>query len=120
MIGIELQNDVIEVGKFLSGSFSYTRDSSYNQEKRPYEINLKVALRTEGRGDVDTEIIYDNSFLETTYSTFGCRIPPLGPISYDGELIRVIWEVITEAKFPGIFGGTEKQVKVFQVIPAGA
>lgn len=116
MITIQLQDDVIEVGKLLSGKFSWEGN------KTPEEINLTVAWRTEGRGSVDTGTAYSNSFAGITYSTFNCKIPALGPVSYDGEIIRVIWEVIIETTLPRKFIGNkkEKDVKQFRVIPRGA
>ncbi|GGA30113.1 hypothetical protein [Okeania sp. KiyG1] len=116
MITIELQDDVIEVGKQLSGKFSWAGNIT------PHEINLKVGWRTEGRGNVDTKTVYSNSFVGTTHSTFSCKIPALGPVSYDGEIIRVIWEVIIATKFSRKLNSKEKgkKVKLFRVIPRGA
>lgn len=114
MINIQLQNNQIEVGKLLSGQFYWTGN------KTPKEISVKVRWRTEGLGNVDTETLYSNSFVGTTSSAFTCKIPALGPVSYDGQLIQIIWEAIVEVRFPGIFGGMEKEVKVFRVIPKKA
>lgn len=114
MIDIQLQKNEIEVGQSFSGKFYWTGN------KTPEEIKCKVRWRTKGRGTVDSDTIYSNSFVGTTSSAFTCKIPALGPVSYDGQIIQIIWEAIVEVKFPGIFSGMEKEVKVFRVIPRKA
>ena len=114
MIDIQLQHNEIEVGQSFSGQFYWTGN------KTPEEITFKVGCRTKGQGTVDSETLYYNSFVGTTSSAFTCKIPALGPVSYDGQMIHIIWEVIVKIIFPGIFGGMEKEVKVFIVIPIRA
>ncbi|MEL7034584.1 MAG: hypothetical protein AAFO04_03035 [Cyanobacteria bacterium J06592_8] len=115
MLTIQLQEDLLEVNQLLSGRFYWTGD------KTPKQINLTVSWRTQGRGTVDSETIYSNSFTELTASDFSCKLPALGPISYDGQILRVIWEVSVEAIFPGILSRKQrkKEVKMFRVIPKG-
>ena len=111
MIEIQLQRNEIEVGQSFSGQFYWTGN------KTAEEISFEIRWRTKGLGDVDSETLYSNSFAGTTSSAFSCTIPALGPVSYDGQLIQIIWEAIVEVRFPGLFGGMEKEVKVFRVIP---
>lgn len=60
---------------------------------------LKVALRffTEGRGDTDAHTVSAIELPAFDYRTadqaFEIVVPPHSPISYDGRLIRVRWEV---------------------------
>ncbi|MGL5081787.1 MAG: hypothetical protein ACRC8A_09900 [Microcoleaceae cyanobacterium] len=119
MIIVELPDDILELGQDLSGNFRWTGN------KPPKAISLKVSWRTEGRGTVDTEAVYTNSFVGETFSFFSCKLPALGPISYDGQILRIIWEVTAEAEFSGFLGKKvkkreEREVKVFRVIPRGA
>ncbi|NJK39312.1 MAG: hypothetical protein HC825_06265 [Oscillatoriales cyanobacterium RM1_1_9] len=115
MISLQLQDNILEVGETLTGQFRWTGTAT------PKAINLRVCWRTEGRGTVDTEAIYTNAFVGTTSFTFSCKLPPIGPISYDGQILRVIWEVRAAADFPGLFRRKEEQeVKVFRVVPRGA
>jgi hypothetical protein len=111
MINIQLKDTVIEVGQTLSGN------CIWKGEKIPREVTLKVGWRTEGRGTVDSETIYTNAFSGTNSFSFSCKLPGLGPVSYDGEILRIIWEVTTESKFPQLFNKPEKNSCQFRVIP---
>ncbi len=111
MMTIQLQETVLEVGQTLSGH------CTWNGEKTPKEVTLKVGWRTEGRGTVDSETIYTNAFSGTNSFSFSSKLPGLGPVSYDGEILRVIWEVTTEIKFPGLFNRPEKTSCQFRVMP---
>ncbi|MDJ0553281.1 MAG: hypothetical protein QNJ68_02315 [Microcoleaceae cyanobacterium MO_207.B10] len=64
MIDIQLQNNEIEVGQSFSGQFYWTGN------KTPEEISFEVRWGTKGRGTVDSETLYSNSFAGTTSSAF--------------------------------------------------
>lgn len=111
MINIYLDKDTIEVGTKLSGSCLWTPASK--EEKKT--LKLFIGWRTEGRGDIDKETIYETEIQPSSRAYFNCQIPITGPVSYDGELLRIIWEiVIARPKFLGLKAILETQV--FQVV----
>lgn len=112
MIHIYLDSDTLEVGEKLSGSCLWTPTS----EEGKKNLNLTIGWRTEGRGDVDKETIYEIEIPASARTYFSCQIPITGPVSYDGNLLRIIWEiVVTKSKFLG-FKDTLKS-QFFQVVP---
>ncbi|MDO5682414.1 MAG: sporulation protein [Propionibacteriaceae bacterium] len=61
---------------------------------------ITVGWRTEGRGDTDTGVIATfnipfTSGQPTTVTTFPFQfqLPPDGPVTYHGKLLRVLWSV---------------------------
>lgn len=61
---------------------------------------ITVGWRTEGRGDTDraTLTTFRQPFTQgppTTVTTFPFRfwLPPTGPVTYHGRLLRIIWSV---------------------------
>lgn len=111
MINIYLDTDTLEVGTKLSGSCLWTP----NKKESNKTLTLLIGWRTEGRGDVDKETIYETEITPSSRAYFSCQIPPTGPVSYDGELLRIIWEVIiSRSKFFGVQDILE--TKIFRVI----
>ncbi|MGV0024612.1 hypothetical protein [Phormidesmis priestleyi] len=109
MLSLRLQQTELTAGEWLSGTVSWMG------QKSPQEIHLTIAWRTEGRGTVDTAKLHEMSL--ASGDNFRYRILPTGPYSYDGQLIRVIWEVSAVAQMGGFLSKSPKEVKVFRVVP---
>ncbi|MEO1520125.1 MAG: hypothetical protein AAFU78_05045, partial [Cyanobacteria bacterium J06633_2] len=70
----------------------------------------------EGRGNNEQEIIYQTKIQPSSSGVpFSCSIPLSGPVSYDGELLRIIWEV--EILQPTLLGSESLDSEVFRVVP---
>ena len=112
MINFYLYSDTLEVGSELKGSCIWTPDT----QDKDKPLKLTIGWRTEGRGDVDKEILHETELKASERTYFKCKIPIAGPISYDGQLLRIIWEiVVSRSKWLGRKDILETQV--FRVVP---
>lgn len=111
MINFYLDSDSFEVGSILTGSCLFTPDT----QKKEKPLKLTIGWRTEGRGDKDKEVLYETEVKPSERTYFKCKIPMAGPVSYDGQLLRIIWEiVVTRQK---IIGQDKLKTQVLHVIP---
>ena len=112
MIDISLNKAVIEVGEVLEGTLNWS-----SSNKQSPNMTLSIGWRTEGRGDIESQHLYKEEVIMLPYN-FRYQIPIKAPVSYDGKLIRIIWEVIVSLESKK-FLGTKQDIfpKVFRVLP---
>lgn len=93
---VEIQGDDIEVGETLHGNLVWTpvKDGTINRTK------VSVGWRTEGRGapksGTVSELLLAGISMragETLRRPFALVLPALAPPSYDGTILRIIWEI---------------------------
>jgi hypothetical protein len=84
-------------------------------------ISMEVGWRTEGRGDPDSAVIHSAEFVrdgaastEPWSVAVDFEVPAAGPVSYDGKILRIIWEVRVTAFTDG---EQRTQVEAFRVTP---
>lgn len=92
MLRISLRETALSPGAYLEGTCQWLPDPDEKNKK----ARLMVGWRTEGRGDVDRATIYEQEIFRDSVTPFTCQIPLTGPYSYDGQLLRIIWEVTAE------------------------
>jgi hypothetical protein len=107
---IYLREDTIFPGDWLEGRCQWFPEPNDRNKK----AILTVGWRTEGRGNVDQKVIQELAIQPEESTSFRCQIPCDAPCSYDGELIRIIWEVKVEIK--GRFK-SKSTSEIFQVVP---
>lgn len=96
MINFYLNSDSLEVGSELNGSCIWTPDTKKNEKP----LYLEIGWRTEGKGNLDRETLFKTEVKASERTYFKSQIPIAGPVSYDGELIRIIWEItVSHSKF---------------------
>ncbi len=94
-LDLQLESYAAEVGGQFVGQLTY----SANPDKADTVRGLRVVLRyfTEGRGDTNSNDVWvipvDVDSFGNATERFHIPVPPDGPISYDGRLIRLRWEV---------------------------
>lgn len=83
------------VGGVVSGTVTWNAPEPLKMRL----IEVELRWRTEGRGDTDQEAPakqelakYELPAGESSWR-FELRLPPDGPITYEGHLIRILWEV---------------------------
>jgi hypothetical protein len=63
-------------------------------EKRLGTLRFSIGWRTEGAGGVDDATVFET---QVALKGDSCRVdlptPPAGPLSFDGKLVRILWEV---------------------------
>ena len=87
-----------EVGGAITGVVSRQADADgVASESRARAVRLVLRLRTEGRGNTDTSDVSNQTFDLEAHGglsvRFSLAIPRSTPISYDGSLMRVLYEV---------------------------
>jgi len=97
-VQVLVDEDVVEVGGVLTGRLVRQPDTDGILEKsRARSVRLQLRNFTEGRGDTDSTIARETELRIETHggldAPFRLEVPHYGPISYDGRLIRVKWEL---------------------------
>jgi len=102
MIDIHLDQTTIMVGEKLSGTLGWHSSKS----TMPNTIVLSIGWYTQGRGTSDYQIRQacrlDPNQVRTLQSCaipFSFVIPAEGPITYNGSLFRVMWELRVSQSF---------------------
>jgi hypothetical protein len=110
MISIQLKQNQVSPGQILQGDCYWQT----NSDKDFQAATLTIGWRTEGRGNVDKDQFSKKIKLASLVSVpFEYEIPLNAPLSYDGQLIRIIWEVVVE--LDQFWFGREKGEKLFRV-----
>jgi hypothetical protein len=87
-----LDHGVAECGGPVVGTVHWTG----NRRRQPVAVVLHY--RTEGRGDVDAGVVagHDLGDAEAGEARFRLEVPPLGPVTYHGQLLRLLWQVAVQ------------------------
>ena len=115
MISVHLSRDKVRNGERLSGTVSWRAEGS----KTPRKIEALCRWRTEGSGTKSGEVVcrVEQANLEGRNEVtipVQFDIPREGPLSYDGKVLRIIWEVVANADLP--MARDEHDVKTFTVV----
>jgi hypothetical protein len=124
-LAISLEGAVVVAGDQLRGRL--TRGGQLGGlvpaggEARVRRVLLELVVRTEGRGTTYRNTVGRQEFPVDQWGRadgpFTLEVPAAGPISYDGRLIRVLWEV--EARVD-IAWGRDRRLRVpLLVVPRG-
>ncbi len=97
---ISMENGITEVGSVFRGritSAGQRDDLAETSNQSVRAVRLSLRYYTQGRGDRDSQTVVGHEFPVDSYGRvdagFELPVPLAGPISYDGRLIRVLWEV---------------------------
>lgn len=115
MIRVKLEKEEVLNGEPLRGQAEWTSEG-----KEPRKIEVTCRWRIEGKGRraeelVDLEIEANMAARQQITIPFEFVIPVLGPLTYDGKLFRVVWEIVANADMP--FALDERDIKSFIVRP---
>jgi hypothetical protein len=121
VITITLDRNVLTAGETVAGTATWQPDRPVN----PRAIVISAAWRTEGRGDTSRghagEVRFPvgpEGFPPLVTLPFQFVLPPDGPISYDGKIIRILWELVVRIDLP--MAVDETYAVPFQVLARGA
>lgn len=97
---IELQHDIAEVGgRFVGHLQRSPADGASNDREigRVRGVRVSLKMTTEGRGDTDSMEVAEVAAAVDEYGMasqqFELEVPLDVPVSYDGRLIRVRWQI---------------------------
>jgi hypothetical protein len=90
--GLELDAAMAECGGAVTGRVHW----SGNRGGRPVAVVLRY--RTQGRGDTDSAVVTraDLGAGESGQASFRLDVPLLGPVTYHGNVLRLLWEVAVQ------------------------
>jgi hypothetical protein len=88
-VELALDHGLVECGGQVLGGVSWTGNLRLDR------VGVVLRYRTEGRGDVDSAAIAhcDLGPAESGQARFRLDVPPLGPVTYHGQLLRLLWQV---------------------------
>jgi len=113
VIRLDLPQDKVFNGDHLQGRVEWSSSG-----KEPRKIEVICRWRLDGKGKKREEII-DRQVEEKIASRsqitipFDFEIPLRGPLSYDGKLFSIIWEIFVNVDLPRAFD--EEETKTFTV-----
>ena len=114
-MGLFLDQEVVRAGDRLSGKLSYPTQTL------PKQVTVELLWRTEGRGTRDRQTI-DTCSINPQQLTLGLPIPFTvqtsyeGPVTYNGSLFRIIWEIKATVTFSGMLAKKEEQTQPVNVL----
>jgi hypothetical protein len=121
MVEVNLERAAVRVGEKLEGHLIWY---SLGQDVMPKMATVSLRWYTEGRGTRNhgngAKCILESEQLISSQDVpveFSLEIPEAGPITYDGSLIRVMWELEVVIKMTDSLKTDDKQAYPFQVIP---
>lgn len=123
-LAIRLDHDVAEVGGSFRCSLRRSPADGETNDKtvgKVRAVRIVLRMRTEGRGNTDRrdfethEIPVDEYGMAT--ADLELAVPTDAPISYDGSLIRVLWEIEARTDLK-LMGDQRSSVSVL-VVPTG-
>ena len=109
MIRLELSQESVHNGEHVTGHAAWSSSGG----KEPRNVHVICRWRIEGKARRKEEVIDKASGGHDV--TFNFKIPRDGPVSYDGKLFRIVWEIVARADIP--FALDEEEVKSFSVRP---
>lgn len=114
MITIQLEQDVVTVGDRISGHLTYP------DTPIPQQVTIQLYWYTEGRGTRDTGTVQTITLTPKEFDPgypigFSLDVPSDGPVTYNGSLLRILWEVRAVMKYPGWRPRKEKTAEPFLV-----
>ena len=109
MIRLELSQETVRTGEQVAGNASWS--SSGGKEPRRFQVICR--WRIEGKGRKKEEVV--GTAFGGNQVAFKFEIPLHGPLSYDGKLFRIVWEIVVRADIP--WARDEEEVKSFFVRP---
>jgi hypothetical protein len=109
MIRLELSQESVHTGERVTGHASWSSSGG----KAPHNFRVICRWRIEGKGRRKEEVI--DRAGGGNQVAFNFEIPLSGPLSYDGKLFRIVWEIVAHAYIP--FARDEEEVKSFLVRP---
>lgn len=121
-MGLELDDLVCPVGHRFSGRLIRQADADgVTTTSKARAVRLVLRMYTEGRGDVDRSEISSCTFdLEPhggLSASFSLSVPATSPISYDGTLMRIKYEI--EARVDLKLARDDKYARQVLVVPEG-
>lgn len=115
MIRADLAAATLALGDHAKGKVTWNAAGS----KQPRKIEVTFRWRIEGKKSEDSVIdVTTEERIESRSEIvvpFDFEIPIDEPVSYDGKLFRIIWEVVARADMP--FATDEVDTKVIVVKP---
>jgi len=108
-VDFELESPSIKLGESVRGNF-ICRDTA----RKSGSVDISVEWYTRGKGNQDRQTIRSQIFNQIepdVITPFSLQLPTNAPPTYEGKLIRIVWEVKMTVYISGFLGrfGNQKQ-----------
>jgi hypothetical protein len=111
MIRLDLTSQEVVNGAAIRGEMNWSSDG-----KAPRKLEVFCRWRLESKGRDREEVVdleLDVAPDQNVTIPFEFAIPTNGPLSYDGALFRIVWEIVARADVP--FARDQEEVRAFTV-----
>lgn len=119
-VEIQLDQTTLRLGEKVSGYFIW---QPKDPDRLPKKAEVSIFWKTEGRGKGDRQVVASQALdpnmvlnMQRRQYAFALDLPEDAPITYDGFLFRLMWEVEVRIDFPGLFSGADREAFCFQVV----
>lgn len=87
---LALDHSVVECGGAVTGTASWSGNSRHQQ------VGVVLRYWTQGRGDTNNAVAARCvlGVDEAGRARFRLDVPPQGPVTYNGQLLRLLWQVV--------------------------
>lgn len=121
-LSLDIDDHIAECGGRFTGTVRRDADADgVSSRSRARAVRLVLRYRTEGRGDTDKRDVSNLEFQLEAHgglsTTFALSVPPDGPVSYDGRMLRVLYEI--EARVDVKLARDPKIERAVLVVPKG-
>jgi hypothetical protein len=96
VIRLDAGRAVFEPGEVLAGEYRLEGCADHAVES----VTLVVQWHTTGKGDEDRAIVCEHALEPGTTGRFSVRLPR-APLSYDGFLVQIRWDLRVTARIAG-------------------
>ena len=108
---------IVACGGVFHGTVSWTGNQKHHR------VAVVLRYRTSGRGDIDSAVVsqWDLGLSEGGETQFRLDVPPTGPVTYNGQLLRLQWEAAVKVAKPRalIGSGADLAIVDLAVVPHG-
>jgi hypothetical protein len=91
---------LVECGAAVTGTAIWTGNIGHRA------VDVVLRYRTQGRGDTDASVVArcHLGVAEAGRARFRLDVPPQGPVTYNGQLLRLSWQAVLVVKTTWSFG----------------
>jgi hypothetical protein len=114
-VRLVIDHPVAECGGAISGVVSWSGN------RRRDRVGVVLVYRTEGRGEADDAVAAqcELGVADSGQARFRLEVPLNGPVTYHGQLLRVLWQAAVRIPVTRSFGLVGGQSADLTVVPRG-
>lgn len=110
-----LDHGIVECGGVVTGTASWSGNTRHQQ------VGVVLRYSTQGRGDTDSAVAARCvlGVDEAGWARFRLDVPPQGPVTYNGQLLRLFWQAMVRIPATRVTGKAGRSMADLTVVPRG-